>query len=88
MNLLPDMNLSPALASLLSSYGHDVVRGSEVGDSRASDVVILTWARAHERVLVTYDLDFGAMLAHTEATGPSVIQTRVQDLWLPKPSRP
>jgi predicted nuclease of predicted toxin-antitoxin system len=43
-------------------------------------VAILTWAREHERVLVTHDLDFAAILADTEATGPSVLQIREQDL--------
>ena len=56
MNLLLDMNLSPTLAELLSSHGHDVVHWAEVGDYRATDVAILTWARAHGRVLVTHDL--------------------------------
>ncbi len=84
MNLLLDMNLSPVLASPLSSLGHDVVHWSEVGDYRATDVTILAWAREHDRVLVTHDLDFGAMLADTEATGPSVIQIRVQDLLAPE----
>ena len=84
MNLLPDMNLSPALAGRLRSLGHDVVHWSELGDHRATDVVIMAWAKAHERVLVTHDLDFGAMLADTEATGPSVIQIRVQDLLAPE----
>ena len=84
MNLLLDMNLSPTLAGLLSSHGHDVVHWAEVGDYRATDVAILTWARAHGRVLVTHDLDFGAILADTEAVGPSVIQIRVQDLLAPE----
>ena len=84
MNLLLDMNLSPVLARLLSSHGHDVVHWSEVGDYRATDVTILAWASEHGRVLVTHDLDFGAVLADTEASGPSVIQIRVQDLLAPE----
>ena len=84
MNLLLDMNLSPVLARLLSSHGHDVVHWSEVGDYRATDVTILAWASEQGRVLVTHDLDFGAVLADTEASGPSVIQIRVQDLLAPE----
>ncbi len=84
MNLLLDMNLSPVLARLLSSHRHDVVHWSEVGDCRATDVTILAWAREQGRVLVTHDLDFGAVLADTEAVGPSVIQIRVQDLLAPQ----
>lgn len=84
MNLLLDMNLSPVVARLLSSHGHDVVHWSEVGDYRATDVTILAWASEQGRVLVTHDLDFGAVLADTEASGPSVIQIRVQDLLAPE----
>ncbi len=49
------MNLSPVLARLLSSHGHDVVHWSEVGDYRATDVTILAWASEQGRVLVTHD---------------------------------
>jgi predicted nuclease of predicted toxin-antitoxin system len=84
VNLLLVMNLSPVLARLLSSRGHDVVHWSEVGDYRATDVTILAWASEQGRVLVTHDLDFGAVLADTEASGPSVIQIRVQDLLAPE----
>jgi len=87
VNLLPDMNLSPALAKLLSSHGHDVVHWSDAGDDRAADVTILAWAREQGRVLVTHDLDFGAVLADTEAVGPSVIQIPAQDLLDPETAR-
>lgn len=80
MNLVLDMNLSPALAAMISQHGHDVLHWSEVGDQRAPDLAILRWAREHGRVLVTHDLDFAAILADTDATAPSVIQVREQDL--------
>jgi predicted nuclease of predicted toxin-antitoxin system len=64
----------------LAGYGHDVVHWSEVGDHRATDVAILHWAGEHGRVLVTHDLDFAAILAGTDAPGPSVLQIRDQDL--------
>jgi predicted nuclease of predicted toxin-antitoxin system len=80
VKLLLDMNLSPTLGALISQHGHDVLHRSEVGDQRASDLTILRWAREHDRVLVTHDLDFAAILAETDATAPSVIQVRVQDL--------
>ena len=31
-------------------------------------------------MVLTHDLDFGAMLAATQATGPSVAQVRTQDV--------
>jgi predicted nuclease of predicted toxin-antitoxin system len=84
VNLLLDMNLSPALAAMISEHGHSVLHWSEVGDERAPDFTILRWARDHGRVLVTHDLDFAAILADTDATAPSVIQDRVQDLLAPE----
>jgi predicted nuclease of predicted toxin-antitoxin system len=78
------MNLSPALGALISQYGHEVRHWSEVGDQRASDLTILRWAREHDHVLVTHDLDFAAILAETDATAPSVIQVRAQDLLAPE----
>ena len=38
------------------------------------------WAVKHEHVVFTHDLDFGAMLALSHATGPSVLQIRGQDV--------
>lgn len=36
--------------------------------------------RAHDQVVFTHDLDFGALLAATHAPGPGVIQVRAQDV--------
>ena len=38
------------------------------------------WAFEHQQIVLTHDLDFGAMLAATRATGPSVVQVRTQDV--------
>jgi predicted nuclease of predicted toxin-antitoxin system len=39
----------------------------------------MDFARRHEMVVFTHDLDFGAILALTQAIGPSVIQVRSKD---------
>ncbi len=41
--------------------------------------VLMTYAQQRGLVIVTHDLDFGALLAATHARGPSVIQVRMQD---------
>jgi predicted nuclease of predicted toxin-antitoxin system len=56
------------------------VHWSNVGDPRASDATILNYASQHGMVVVTHDLDFGALLASSQAEGPSVIQFRTQDV--------
>lgn len=80
MNLVVDMNLSPAWCETLRADGHDARHWSDVGDPRAPDAAIMTWARAHDCLVLTHDLDFGTILAVTNADGPSVIQVRAQDV--------
>ena len=74
------MNLSPDWVPVLKSHGWSVVHWSTVGDPRASDRTIMEWAAKHEYVVLTHDLDFGAMLALSHAAGPSVLQVRAGDI--------
>jgi len=53
---------------------------SRVGAANASDREILSWVKVNDHVLLTHDLDFGAILAASGANAPSVIQVRAQDL--------
>jgi len=80
MNFVVDMNLSPDWCAVLRRHGHTCKHWSEVGEPGASDATLLAWARDHGFVVVTHDLDFGAILAATRAEAPSVIQCRTQDL--------
>ncbi|MCL4809532.1 MAG: DUF5615 family PIN-like protein [Thermoanaerobaculia bacterium] len=78
MRLLLDMNLSPLWAEVLREAGHDAVHWSAVGKATAEDQELMAWARLHDHVVVTNDLDFGAILAATQAEGPSVLQMRTE----------
>ncbi len=80
MKIVVDMNLSPSWIPLLERAGCEAVHWSEVGDPRAIDVTVMEWARQRGYVLFTHDLGFGAILASTRATGPSVVQVRAQDV--------
>jgi predicted nuclease of predicted toxin-antitoxin system len=44
------------------------------------DVTILEWVSDNGAVLLSCDLDFGAILAATGASGPSVVQIRGRDV--------
>lgn len=70
------MNLPRSWETFFAARGVDAVHWSRVGDVRAPDAAIMTWAREHERIVFTNDLDFGTALALTKATGPSVLQVR------------
>lgn len=40
----------------------------------------MEWALANAHIVFTNDLDFGTLLAATQANSPSVIQVRTQDV--------
>ena len=81
MKILLDMNLSPDWVGLLEQGGWETVHWSEIGDIHAPDHAIMSWAQTNGYVVFTHDLDFGIMLATTQAKGPSVIQIRTQDVF-------
>ncbi|HXS68857.1 MAG TPA: DUF5615 family PIN-like protein [Candidatus Polarisedimenticolia bacterium] len=80
MKLLVDMNLSPDWVAVITQAGWEAVHWSNVGNPRATDAEIMAWAEQNRRVVFTHDLDFGTLLALTQAKGPSVIQVRTQDV--------
>jgi hypothetical protein len=61
--LLVDMNPSPVWVDWFALGGFSTVHWSAVGNARASDRTALAWAAQHGNVLLTHDLDFGAILA-------------------------
>lgn len=79
MKLLLDMNLSPSWVEFLKAEGIEAVHWSSLGAANASDATILEWARLHNHVLFTHDMDFSALLVATKAKGPSVVQVRTAD---------
>lgn len=85
MKLLIDENLPPRLAALLSETGHDAAHVRHLDAAGASDPQIIDLALADGRTIVSADTDFGALLASTGATEPSVILVReVVDLHPPE----
>jgi predicted nuclease of predicted toxin-antitoxin system len=82
MKFLVDMNLSPNWCAALQAEGWDSVHWSDLGTVSAPDHDIMQQALDDGRVVLTHDLDFGAMLAATQAKGPSVVQVRTQDVRL------
>jgi len=77
--VLVDMNLSPDWIAFLQQFGHAATHWTAVGSAAALDPEIADWARNNTHIILTQDLDFGAILAQTHATGPSVIILRCED---------
>lgn len=62
MKLVVDMNLSPEWVAVLERHGWEAVHWSSVGNPRATDSQIMTWANTTGHVVFTHDLGFGALL--------------------------
>ena len=80
MKLLVDMNLSPRWVETIRSAGFEAVHWSSVGRNSATDEEVLGWASSNDHVLLTHDLDFGAILAASGDRKPSVLQLRCEDV--------
>jgi len=78
--LLIDQGLPRSTGALLALAGWDVAHVSEIGMSRADDAAILVRARAEQRVCITLDADFHALLATSGENGPSVVRVRKEGL--------
>lgn len=79
MKLLVDENLSLRVAEQLGRVGHDVVHVTNVDLAGAADPDVLAWAVGHDRIIVTADTDFGALLAIRGDDAPSVVLLRSSD---------
>lgn len=80
MKLVVDMNLSPRWATLLNDAGLQAVHWASIGKGSAPDSEIMAFAAANNCVVLTHDLDFGAILAATHGRKPSVVQIRAEDV--------
>jgi predicted nuclease of predicted toxin-antitoxin system len=63
IKLLLDQALPRTTASLLGAAGIDTLHVGEIGYATADDVDILQRGREDQRVIVTLDADFHALLA-------------------------
>jgi predicted nuclease of predicted toxin-antitoxin system len=80
MKLLLDQGLPRSAATLLREAGYDAVHVGELGLSAADDPDLLQKARDEQRIVVTLDADFHALLALSGASSPSVIRIRIEGL--------
>ena len=80
IEFLANMNISPITVEQLKKRGWGIVRVSEVMDSKSKDITIIAYAREHNKVIITQDLDFSMLLAVREYENPSVINLRLDKI--------
>jgi predicted nuclease of predicted toxin-antitoxin system len=81
MKLLLDMNIPLKYAALLSNKGIESLFWSAVGSPNAADNEIMEYASDNNLIVLTFDLDFSAILSSTHDLKPSIIQVRASILY-------
>lgn len=79
MRFLADAGVSPKTVEFLKQLGHEAIHVRALGMQRAPDSDVVDRARADSSVIVTFDLDFGDVLALGVLDKPSVIIFRLAD---------
>jgi predicted nuclease of predicted toxin-antitoxin system len=79
MRFLADGGISPKTVDFLRGMNHDAVHVRDLQLQRATDTVVIDRARAESRVVLTFDLDFGELLALGILDSPSVVLLRLTD---------
>ena len=80
MKLLLDQGLPRSTIFPLRAAGIEAVHVGEWALATAPDSAILDIARQEQRIVVTLDADFHALLVLSGAAGPSVIRIRIEGL--------
>lgn len=83
MRFLADMGVAGRLVEWLRGEGHDAVHLSEEGLHRLPDADIFAKAAREDRVVLTFDLDFGEVLAHTGSHAVSGVLFRLHNTRTP-----
>jgi predicted nuclease of predicted toxin-antitoxin system len=79
LKFLTDVGVSQSTVQWLRSAGHDVAHLPEQGLERMADTDMLAKARAEGRIALTFDLDFGELMAAGRHSCPSDITFRLRN---------
>ncbi len=80
MRIVIDMNLSSEWVPALAGVGIEAIHWSSIGDEASSDEEIMAWAQENDAIILTRDLDFGAIVTLLGLRSPSVVQIRIRQV--------
>lgn len=79
MRFLADMGISISVVKWLRETGHDAVHLTDENLQRMPDSEVFRKAYNENRIVLTFDLDFGEILALSEGRNVSVILFRLHN---------
>ena len=79
MKFLADVGISAATVRMLREQGHEALHLREQDLHRLPDPEVMEKARAEDRIVLTFDLDFTDLLALGVRDSPSVVIFRLRD---------
>lgn len=77
MRIIADLHIAPRTVDHLRAAGHDVIRVCDALPITAPDTAIVEFAAENDRVILTQDLDFSAIIALSGKSVPSLISLRL-----------
>jgi predicted nuclease of predicted toxin-antitoxin system len=77
MRFLADMGISPRTVEWLRQQGYDAIHLVDEELNTLADEDIIRKARLENRIVLTIDLDFGYLLAISQANLPSIVIFRL-----------
>ncbi len=83
MRFLADMGVALRVVEWLRNAGHDVVHLREQGLHRLPDSQIFAKAKSEDRIVLTFDLDFGEIVALSGGESNSIILFRLHSTSTP-----
>ena len=83
MKFLADMGIAAGVASWLKYQGHDTVHLRDEGLQRLPNGKIFVKAAGEDRVILTFDLDFGEIVALSGERTVSVVLFRLNNTTTP-----
>lgn len=78
MRFLLDMNLPLGVAEWMRINGHDAVHARDLGHAFSTDREIFAYAAADQRIVITFDLDFGEIAAQARDARIGVVLLRLR----------
>lgn len=82
IKFLANENISPSTVEFVKTLGYDIEAVRDVGLKGMPDQKVIEYAIAHDRIIITLDLDYGEAYYFSSHNNLGVIVLRLKSQWL------